>query len=568
MYAGIIDPVNIPVRTPLGYPICLKTGYIYWVTDSHWDMKKKKTVDKRIAIGKKANEEGKMYPNKQYESLFGPLDPVVAEIRQSLGKLKAPGTFDNNMAFGPYAAMMAAFQAIGAYDALKRSHQALWHKMFAQALHAVVAEDSTAQLYPGWSFDNYAGMSKSMSDSEISRLYADIGSDDDSRYVFLSLFRENFHKLFPEATERIVAFDSTNQVTESRNQPYAKYGKSKTGEPLPIINTAMYVDQITGIPIWYEHFDGNVLDKSQTPYSVEKAVSLGYKKLFLMMDRGYFSQDAVNALQEQEIGFGMMMPEVASITSDTIAAHRDVIRNKSSYLIPEHKIFGCRTTVTVGEHNLSAYVFYDDDTAKEERDAVNSQLAYFSEEAKKRKRYTEKMAKYFEQRGLKITKTTDKAKKGEPNFTVDVDNERTQKIYDEAGFFMMLSNRDLPPVSMIGIGRGRDQAEKAFRRFKTHFNLSRSYSHNQATYTGKMFVAFLGLLMLSAFAWFCRPILQGKSSATVPSLIAELHRYKMIKKPDGTWMPAYALNRQQKDIFDLLDVSQKNLEKQIRGLRL
>ena len=568
MYSGIIDPVAIPARTKLGYPVCLKTGYVYWVTDSHWDAKKKKTVDKRIAIGKKAGEEGKMYPNKQFELLFGPLDPVVAEIRQNLGTLRVPGMFDNNMAFGSYAAMMAAFQTIGAHDALKRAYPLLWHKIFAQALHAVVAEDSTAQLYPGWSFDNYSGMSKSMSDTEISRLYADIGDDDDSRYVFLRLFRENFHTLFPETTERIVAFDSTNQVTESRNQPCAKYGKSKTGEPLPIINTAMYVDQITGIPIWYEHFEGNVLDKSQTPYSVEKAASLGYKKLFLMMDRGYFSQDAVNALQEQKLGFGMMMPEIASITSETIAAHRDVIRNKSNYLIPEHQIFGCQTTVSVGEHTLSAYVFYDDNTAKEERDAVNSQLAYFSEEAKKKKRYTDKMAKYFEQRGLKITKTADKAKRGERNFSIEIDAQRIQKIYEEAGFFMMLSNRDLPPVSMIGIGRGRDQAEKAFRRFKTHFNLSRSYSHNQATYTGKMFVAFLSLLMLSAFAWFCRPILQGKTSATTPSLIAELRRYKMVKKPDGSWMPAYALNRQQKDIFDLLKVSQGDLEKQIRELHL
>lgn len=568
MYAGLVDTIDIPTKNTGGYPVCLKNGYVYWVTNSHWDAKKKRTVDTRTPIGKKADENGKMYPNKKFETIFGPINPLVAEIRAGLGESREPGPFDTRMSYGSYAAMYAAFENIGALDALKLAFPKVWHKIFAVAFHAVDAEDSTAQLYPGWAFDNYAGLEKTISDSGISKLYKAVALDDQSIRTFFALFRKFFHERFPQASERIVAFDSTNQVTESRNQPMAKYGKSKTGEPLPIINTALYVDQITGISLWYEHFDGNVLDKSQTPYTIEKAADLGYKKLFLMMDRGYFSQQAVNAFQEQNLGFGMMMPEVADITTKTIAAYRDVIRNKSAYLIPEQKIFGCKTEVQVGAHSLSGYIFYDDDTAKDERDAVNSKLAYFMEEANKKKRYTEKMAKYFEIRGLKVIKTTDKSTREERNFKIEIDKERVQKAYDEAGFFMMLSNRELPPVQMIGIGRQRDSAEKAFRRFKTHFELARTYSHKNDTYTGKMFVAFLSLVMLSAFAWYTRPILRGTSSATTSTLIAELRRYKMMKKPDGTWMPAYALNRQQKDVLACLNVAPETLDAKVRAVRL
>ena len=568
MYAGLVDTIDIPARTPGGYPISLKNGYVYWVTNSHWDPKKKKTVDTRTPIGKKANENGKMYPNTKFEKIFGPINPLVAEIRAGLGELKEPGVFDTRMAFGSYVAMSAAFENVGALGALKAAFPKSWKKIFAVAFHAVDAEDSTAQLYSGWAFDTYSGWERALGDSDISKLYKAIAADPQSIQTFFIVFRKAFHEKFPQASERIVAFDSTNQVTESRNQPRAKYGKSKTGEPLPIINTAMYVDQVTGISLWYEHFDGNVLDKSQTPYSVEKAAALGYKKIFLMMDRGYFSQQAVNALQEQELGFGMMMPEVADVTTRTIAAYRDVIRNKSEYLIPEQKIFGCKTNVKVGPHSLTGYVFYDDDTAKDERDAVNSKLAYFTEEANKKKRYTDKMAKYFEVRGLKIIKTADKSTRENKNFRIEIDKERVQKAYDEAGFFMMLSNRELPPVQMIGIGRQRDSAEKAFRRFKTHFDLSRTYSHKNDTYTGKMFVAFLSLVMLSAFAWYVRPILRGTSSATTSTLIAELRRYKMLKKPDGSWMPAYALNRQQKEVLEYLNVAPETLEEKVRGVRL
>ncbi len=71
MYAGKTDIVHIPARTENGYAAILKTGYVYWVTDSAWDKAKKKTTDKRVSIGKTAPEPGKMYPNATYARIFG-----------------------------------------------------------------------------------------------------------------------------------------------------------------------------------------------------------------------------------------------------------------------------------------------------------------------------------------------------------------------------------------------------------------------------------------------------------------------------------------------------------------
>lgn len=273
-----------------------------------------------------------------------------------------------------------------------------------------------------------------MTDSEISKLYKEIGADESIIRSFFNKFQKEFHILFPQAYESVVAFDSTNQVTESRNLSQAKYGKSKTGEALPVINTAMYVDQTTGIPIWYEHFDGNILDKSQTPYSVEKAASLGYQKLFLMMDRGYFSAKTINALQKQKIGFGMMMPELTNITTNTIKEYRDTIRNNPKYLIPEQDIFGCSTEVTVAGHNLYAFVFYDDDTAKEERDNINSKLRHYLEEIKTRKNYSNKMSDYFKKRAIIVSKAEKKEQNDAPNFTYVIDHELLKKPMTKPDF--------------------------------------------------------------------------------------------------------------------------------------
>ena len=69
-------------------------------------------------------------------------------------------------------------------------------------------------------------------------------------------------------------------------------------ENLPDINTAMFVDEMTGIPLYYEHFYGSLLDKTETPFTMEKVKDLGFSKLFLMMDRGYFSKKALDSMDE------------------------------------------------------------------------------------------------------------------------------------------------------------------------------------------------------------------------------------------------------------------------------
>ena len=68
MYAGLVNSVEIPK----GRVKILKNGYVYWITESHWDNDRKMTIDNRVIIGK-LDESGnnKMYPNKKYFDIFG-----------------------------------------------------------------------------------------------------------------------------------------------------------------------------------------------------------------------------------------------------------------------------------------------------------------------------------------------------------------------------------------------------------------------------------------------------------------------------------------------------------------
>lgn len=566
MYSGLVQAVEIPK----GKVKILKNGYVYWITTSHWDNERKMTVDDRTVIGKTVpGDRSRMYPNKKYESIFGPMDPEVKELREKYDPIahRVAGRLDSNLSYGPYAVLYEAFDKCGCREALQKSFPRLWKKIFAVGIHGIVARNSTAQAFPGWAFDNYCGLKSSISDNEISKLYKEIGEDPASVAIFFNLYNKYYHKAFPKSGERVVAFDSTNQETDSRHQSRAKRGKSKEGGLVPVVNTAMFVDENTGIAQYYEHFDGNILDKNETPYTAEKATELGFQKLFLMQDRGYYTQGNIRCLDKLHIGYGMMMPETADFVGGLINEHLDTIKLKEKYHIGREDIYGLAKHAEIAGKSYPAYIFYDDNTAKLERDTIHGNVAYWLGEANKRVNYTEKMHAYFAKRAIIVTKTERNKETGK-NFSLEVDHDSVEASLKNAGAFVILSNRMMRAEAMIVIARHRDCVEKAYRMLKDHFDMRRTYTHGDKAYDGKMFVTFIALVTLQSYAWFARKVLKSKTSETIETTLAELHKYKISLKGNGTWMPSYACNKQQKELLSCFGLDQESLEKQVRSLSL
>ncbi|MBR4742030.1 MAG: hypothetical protein IK079_03950, partial [Desulfovibrio sp.] len=121
---------------------------------------------------------------------------------------------------------------------------------------------------------------------------------------------------------------------------------------------------------------------------------------------------------------------------------------------------------------------------------------------------------------------------------------------------------------IISIARKRDCVEKAFKDLKSHFDLSRTYTHTDETYCGKMFTAFVALVLLQSFRWFVRRQLQTKSSNTVTTLLGELEKYTIFMKKDGTFLPVYAMNKKQKMLFEALNLTEAQVEENVRHLTI
>jgi len=571
MYANMTEPVLLPKPDASKHQQMkiLKTGYVLWITESHWDNRRHMTLDNRKSIGKlvtsNVTDPRMIYPNAEYFRIFGTVDDAgdlatEKTVRASL----LPGRCDTTLSYGAFAVLEASARITGCFDALNRAYPMLCLKILAVAYHSIIARDSTAQDFPFWAFHAYCGVARIPDNTEIGQLYVEIAKDSGKIGLFQKEFFKGYSKRLGLANEMIVALDSTNQNTYSRNIGLAGYGHAKVKEGLPCVNTALFADEHTGIPLFYEHFCGSLLDKTQTPYTLAKAKTLGFRKLFLMMDRGYCSPKCLESFAEME--FGVMVPETYSFVDELLQTHASKIVNHEEYYIAAEQIYGTHLPgqqVMGGTYDL--YLYFDDNRAQEERNAIHSKVNYLVSEASRRKRYSKKFA---EQYSPWLTIIREKDKTTGKNFSIRRNQQKIQEELDKAGLFAILSNAGRSASEMIGIARMRDKDEKAFRTLKSHFDLTKTYVHSDEAYEGKMFVAFVALIIIESFRWLVRTELARSTSTTLATLLGEMSKYKIMLDEGKKWMPKYALTRRQKDILACVQKNEEQLEEGIGKLAI
>ena len=551
-----IDPISLPTT---GHLHISPKGYITWEEHCKWDNVHKRPIGKRISIGKIADRKNRLfYPNKNYYELFPEEDPESSADSHS-----------SVLSYAPYIALRKAAENTGCLQALRAFFPTDADRILAIAVHAVITEDSVASNFPYWFYHNYCGLSQSIADSHISELYSLIGQQPEKVKNFLYDFKEEFQKQNPGKSKVVLAFDSTNQNTHFSDNSLAEYGKAKLNENLPDINTAMFVDEKTGIPIYYEHFYGSILDKSETPVTLEKVEDLGYSKVFLMMDRGYADSETVKALTEG-FEYGLMLPDGLKKAKELIKTTGPKIKDNHSYYIPSENIYGIKLDEKqdILGQKVTAYVFYDAARAQQERDSINSKVESLKNGVlSNRKRYTENLREKYEK--WLIIEKKDDHKKGEPNFTIRDNEENIQACLNAAGYFMIISDTDLDAAHMIQIARCRDRVEKGFRDLKDHLGMTKAYTHHRETYEGKMFVSFIALVIRESYKWYLKDWLEKNRSQTVHTSLGELSKFEIEKKFDNNgWLARTSFTKRQKEVLSLLGLTENEVKTSIRSLTL
>ena len=146
---------------------------------------------------------------------------------------------------------------------------------------------------------------------------------------------------------------------------------------------------------------------------------------------------------------------------------------------------------------------------------------------------------------LRIPKS---AKKG----VIKRDEKKITEALRHKGYLMIISNCTTDPQEAVQLYRAKDAVERAFDNIKNELDMKRLRVHSDVAMRGRLFVAFLSLIL---YSWIDKKMREKKLYATYTQeeLFRELRRIKVVELSEERTLLT-ELSKKQKDIFKALGI--------------
>jgi transposase len=217
------------------------------------------------------------------------------------------------------------------------------------------------------------------------------------------------------------------------------------------------IDKITGFPIYYRYVPGNVVDVNTLKNTLFELKEYGVNIDRLILDAGYYSEENLTELYENNIPFMTRMVPRYELYSLLIKKHApNIIKGSNSVLYGDRKLFIIKDSVTLFKNQISAfaYICCDEDTKHNEfRDYMN--------------KYDPK----------KIT---------DEQFADDLLHQ---------GIFIIITTIDLLIKDVIPCYYTRQSVEQFFDFLKNDIDLLPLRTHNEQTFSGHLMISFIATII-------------------------------------------------------------------------
>jgi transposase len=351
------------------------------------------------------------------------------------------------------------------------------------------------------------------------------------------------------------AYDSTSISSYSETMKQFKYGKNKDGESFPQINLAILFGEESGLPFYYRKIAGNIPDVKTVRELIRELDILGYEKIKLVMDRGYYSTDNINALYKDHMKFLCGTATTISFAKEFI---REVGASKDCYEAYDSELELYIFTKTIswdyeqirpykgdsikGERRMYLHLYYNPDKQVDDAKAFNRKLDMLKEELLSGKRVPEHEKDYKKYFDIKETPVR--------GISLSYKQDAINAARERYGFFTLISNEVKDPVTAIRLYRMHDIVEKAFWNIKERLNLKRTLTSSESSLEGKLFVEFVALIYLS----YIKNKMEEAglfSKYTMHELLDELDVIECFTEPGKAPIQGEVLKKQEQLYIDL-----------------
>jgi transposase len=241
----------------------------------------------------------------------------------------------------------------------------------------------------------------------------------------------------------------------------------------------------SNLPFYYRKLAGHVPDVKTIRVLLRDLDVLGYSKVKLVTDRGFYSQENINGLYQNHVKFLMSASTSLSFIKSAIESLKDHIMDWSNYL-EKYDLYASTKTIawnysqvrpnkgdTLKQgRRMYLHLYFNPDRSVEDARAFSKRMAMLHQELSSGMRKVEhekEYEKYFELKKTLVRGIQVKAKQ-----------DAMEQAKSRFGYFALLSNEIKSSEVALEIYRNKDVVEKAFSNIKQRLNGKRMLVSSEA----------------------------------------------------------------------------------------
>lgn len=385
-----------------------------------------------------------------------------------------------------------------------------------------------------------------LSSQSLSRMLSRIGEST----VNLEFSRRLIQQI---STSDTLVYDITSFSSYSQNISLLEYGYNRDGLDLPQINLSLIVDKDLGIPVMYDLYPGSIADVSTLKNTVKKIDAQGIKKYTLIMDRGFFSTDNIEAMVSADLSFIIPPTSTLKNVKETISSiHQSIDDPEYLKLYEKEPLFVMPVNIDIGEIRLSGYAYYDQKRGQQQRNSFYKRLYDLMEVLKSKslkpwmnpgeifRATAKKDAKFIEWKAI------------DGKFQVSLRKNAVSQAINKMGKFILLYRGEFSWVECLALYRSKDVVEKGFDVLKNDIELMPANLRTNSSLKGYLFVSFLALILRMKLMKMMNDAKLNKKYS-IEGLFTELEKIKILVLPNGEKITT-EITKKQREIMDALHV--------------
>lgn len=474
--------------------------YVYKVLKAYRNDKGQPTNDRRL-IGRMDEKSGMLVPNDNYWELC---TQSSVEVLPSFDAVRSAGTV---------FVLGQVLDTLGVQEILDSTLGPERANLVRNTAIYMTCKGNVMEGLLDWC-EQHTVFGKALSSQSSSVLFSSITHDE--RKAFFRAWASQ------QVTPQYLSYDVTSFSTYAKAIGDAEWGYNRDGNRLPQINLGCYLGQESGLPVFYVTYPGSIVNKSHLPYMMVYNAELGIKDTTFVMDKGFCSTSNIGYLHDHHLPYIISVDASHKATRSAVDLVRPDIVTMRRH-IGAGIYAGCVRARFYGQPSVM-HVFFDPTLAEQQRiDHYRTVEVYeetLSQLAQLTKREAKRYSDYF-----------DIVLKEDGSFTFGRNYTKIDTAAGNAGFFCLLTSTELSSTEILSVYRRRDVIEKGFDNLKNHLDMKRLRTHNADTTEGKLFVAFIALIVVAQIEVKLGHFMREKSMSK-DMLISELDKIKVIFASD------------------------------------